>query len=88
VRIVAPDEHVDGKMEAFQPNQNPKVDKPLLSENSAAFTLSKDKESCSMSVAVMTEDPAPAQGSVSENCSFLDGAQALVLVQQIVQQIK
>lgn len=77
-----------GNVEAFRPDQNPDVDKAWLSEKSVSFTLSREKESCSIGVTVMTEDPNPAQGSVSENCSFLNGAQALALAQEIAQQIK
>lgn len=73
---------------AFRPNQNPDVDKAWIAENSATFAISREQESCSIGVSVMTEDPNPAQGSVSENCSFLDGAQALALAQEIAQQIK
>lgn len=75
-------------VEVFRPKQNPDADKAWIAEKSAVFTISREKESCSIGVSVMTEDPNPAQGSVSENCSFLDGAQALTLAQEIAQQIK
>lgn len=77
-----------GDVKAFQPNQNPDVDTAWMSEKSAAFDISRDQESCSIGVAVMTEDPNPTEGRVSENCSFLDGAQALALAQQIAQQVR
>lgn len=72
-----------GSMSLFDSPQG----KAFSTSDTASFLVTRDTESCEIAVYVDTLGEQ-TQSSITETCSFLDGAQALTLAEQMAAQIK